>query len=206
MDATTLARAAEPFFSTKDVGSGTGLGLSMVHGLVLQQNGDLRITSSLGRGTTVDLWLPISSVPTETPGSERGDIGQATESCGTVLVVDDEELVRMSTAHMLSDLGYHVVEAGSGEEALRLVNAGLCPDILVTDYMMPGMNGAELARNLWRSEPDLPVLIVSGYVDGAELEPALPRLSKPFRSAELEASVLALRPQTTDRIITRATV
>jgi PAS domain S-box-containing protein len=191
MDEATLARAVEPFFSTKGLGKGTGLGLSMVHGLALQLNGELMISSRLGEGTTIDLWLPISSV---TADVDDGTLAAAPvpRAMGTALLVDDEYLVRMSTADMLMDLGYEVVEAGSAEEALRLVGEGLIPDLLVTDHLMPGMSGAELARNLRSHRPKLPVLIVSGYAETEGIAPDLPRLTKPFRNAELAANLAAV--------------
>lgn len=113
---------------------------------------------------------------------------------GTALLVDDEELVRMSTADMLIDLGFDVVEAVSAEEALRLIANGLTPDLLITDHLMPGMSGGELARDLRSRQPDLPILVVSGYADAEGLEPDLQRLTKPFRNAELAASLSALLP------------
>jgi PAS domain S-box-containing protein len=184
MDEGTLARAVEPFFSTKGIGKGTGLGLSMVHGLTAQLGGALTIVSAVGGGTTVELWLPISAVPVGAedelavkPKSHRGR--------GKALLVDDEELVRMSTADMLMDLGFEVIEAGSAEEALRLVDAGERPDLLVTDHLMPGMSGADLARTLREKAAGLPVLIVSGYAETEGIAPDLPRLTKPFRNAEL---------------------
>ena len=193
MDEATLARAVEPFFSTKGIGKGTGLGLSMVHGLALQLNGGLTITSRPGEGTTMDLWLPISSVIAEDT-DQAPQVAGAPSGLGTALLVDDEDLVRMSTADMLIDLGYEVVEAGSAEEALRMFSKGCAPDLLVTDHLMPGMNGAELARNLRELTPDLPVLIVSGYAEAEGIHPDLPRLTKPFRSSELAASLTALLP------------
>ena len=191
MDADTLRRAVEPFFSTKGVGKGTGLGLSMVHGLAAQLGGGLTIESEPGRGTTISLWLPISDAaiasedrPVEAVAARRG--------LGTALLIDDEELVRMSTADMLADLSYDVVEAGSAEEALRLMRDGLRPDVLVTDHLMPGMSGAQLARELRTTRPELPVLIVSGYAEEEGIDPDIPRLTKPFRNAELAASLSAL--------------
>ena len=116
------------------------------------------------------------------------------QSLGTALLVDDEDLVRMSTADMLMDIGYEVVEAASAEVALGLVSDGLAPDVLVTDHLMPGMSGAELARSLWERRPDLPVLIVSGYADAVGIDPGMHRLTKPFRSSELASSLSALFP------------
>lgn len=186
MDEATLARAIEPFFSTKGIGKGTGLGLSMVHGLALQLDGALTITSRLGEGTVVDLWFPISSVMAgEQAGSVRGAAGRA--GLGTAMLVDDEEMVRLSTADMLMDLGYDVVEASSGEEALRLIDDGLRPDLVVTDHLMPGMTGVELARALRARRPSLPLLIISGYAEEDGMDPSFARLTKPFRNSELTA-------------------
>jgi PAS domain S-box-containing protein len=193
MDEATLGRAIEPFFSTKGIGKGTGLGLSMVHGLALQLNGGLLITSRPGEGTSVDFWLPVSSVRAEA-SDQIHEAVEAPRGLGKVLLVDDEDIVRMSTADMLMDLGFEVVEAGSAEEALRLIGEGLVPDVLVTDHLMPGMSGAQLALALRRERPELPVLIVSGYADAEGIEPALPRLTKPFRNAELAACLQTVMP------------
>ena len=191
MDQATLERAIEPFFSTKGVGRGTGLGLSMVHGLASQLNGGLTIASRPDEGTVVDLWLPISPVVAE-DGEEPTMAAPVSSGRGTALLVDDEELVRMSTADMLADLGYEVVETDSAERALRLIEDGLYPDLLVTDHLMPGMNGADLAREFRSRRPDTPVLIISGYAEVDGIAPDLPRLTKPFRNAELAASLNAL--------------
>jgi CheY-like chemotaxis protein len=191
MDEATLARAVEPFFSTKGIGKGTGLGLSMVHGLTAQLGGALTIVSAVGRGATVELWLPISVVPLD---DEDGPMVEPKthRRRGKALLVDDEELVRMSTADMLMDLGFEVIEAGSAEEALRLVEAGERPDLLVTDHLMPGMSGADLARTLREKAAGLPVLIVSGYAETEGIAPDLPRLTKPFRNAELADRIASL--------------
>ena len=191
MDETTLARAVEPFFSTKGIGKGTGLGLSMVHGLALQLNGELTISSEPDAGTTIDLWLPISSVLPDATTEALQPVPQR-KALGKALLVDDEDLVRMSTADMLMELGYEVAEAASAEEALAMIGKGFAPDLLVTDHLMPGMNGAELARELRAERPSLPVLIVSGYAEGEGVEPGMPRLTKPFRNAELAASLASL--------------
>ena len=192
MDEETLRRAIEPFFSTKGVGKGTGLGLSMVHGLASQLGGAITIRTTLGVGTTVDLWLPQS---VERLGEMRpvNQVAPFTKGCGIALLVDDEDLVRLSTADMLIDLGYTVVEAASAEEALKLVDHGLQPDVLVTDHLMPGMTGTELARMLQGSRPATKVLVVSGYAEAEGVAPDLPRLTKPFRSVDLARSLAALR-------------
>jgi CheY-like chemotaxis protein len=191
MDQVTLARAIEPFFSTKGIGKGTGLGLSMVHGLASQLDGGLAIASTPGQGTTIELWLPISL--TGAKDEERtSDTSARQTGRGTALLVDDENLVRMSTADMLMDLGYSVVEASSAEDALRLVDEGLRPDLLVTDHLMPGMTGVELAHALQTREPNLPVLIVSGYAEAEGIAPGIARLTKPFRNSELAESLSGL--------------
>jgi CheY-like chemotaxis protein len=192
MDEATLARAVEPFFSTKGVGKGTGLGLSSAHGLVSQLGGGMTIQSRQGLGTNIEMWLPVSLVSAEAVGavSERA---LASSDAGTVLLVDDEELVRMSTADMLSELGYQVVEAPSAEQALRLVRGGLKPELLITDHLMPGMNGTDLARIIQLEVPGIHVLLVSGYAEAEGVAPDLARLAKPFRNEELAASLADLR-------------
>jgi CheY-like chemotaxis protein len=191
MDAETQRRAIEPFFSTKGVGKGTGLGLSMVHGLAAQLGGGLTIESAPGQGTTMSLWLPISAIAVNREDASA-EFLPAAQGLGTALLIDDEELVRLSTADMLADMSYVVVEAASAEEALQLLDAGLTPDIVVTDHLMSGMSGAQLARALRHSHPGLPVLIVSGYAEEDGIDAAIPRLTKPFRNAELAASLSAL--------------
>ena len=192
MDAATLARATEPFFSTKGIGKGTGLGLSMVHGLATQLGGGLLVSSAVGLGTNAELWLPATDRVVEAAGPAASISGDP-EAAGVALVVDDEELVRASTADMLADLGYEVLEARSAEEALALIEQGLVPALVVTDHLMPGMTGADLAYALRERRPGTPVLIVSGYADAEGVAPGLPRLTKPFLQAELAASITSLR-------------
>jgi signal transduction histidine kinase/CheY-like chemotaxis protein len=192
MDEATIARAIEPFFSTKGVGKGTGLGLSMVHGLANQLGGDLAIQSRPGLGTNVELWLPCSDMPQQTADHPTVQSVLIPEIRGTALLVDDEELVRMSTADMLSDLGYAVVEASSGEEALRLLQVGKRFDLLVTDHLMPGLSGTELAREVRATTPEIPILLVSGYAEADDVDADLPRLAKPFRKNELKLSLAQL--------------
>lgn len=191
MDEATLTRAVEPFFSTKGIGKGTGLGLSMVHGLASQLGGALTIQSRPGVGTNVELWLPRSTAVPATTDVNR-DATATPATSGTALLVDDEELVRMSTADMLNDLGYAVIEAASGEEAMRLANKGERFDLLVTDHLMPGMTGVDLALAIRFVRPDIPVLLVSGYAENEGIAPGLPRLTKPFRKDELAASLALL--------------
>ena len=193
MDEATKARAVEPFFSTKGVGKGTGLGLSMVHGLVAQLGGGLLIDSARGRGTTIELWLPVS-LAAAVPDDDVEPARTGLRHRGTALLVDDEDLVRMSTADMLIDLGFEVEEVASAEDARRRIEQGHAPDIVVTDHLMPGMTGADLARHLRAVRPELPVLIVSGYAEVEGIAADTPRLTKPFRNADLAASLAALIP------------
>ena len=190
MDKDTLARAVEPFFSTKGVGKGTGLGLSMVHGLTSQLGGALVIHSRPGLGTNVELWLPQSQ---DRPEAAAPAVGlEQAQGRGTVLLVDDEAFVRLSTAELLEDLGYQVLEAASAEEALGVVRNGTPLDLVVTDHLMPGMTGSDLARTVRTLRPGVPVLIISGYAESEGIEPDLPRLTKPFRKDELVASLAGL--------------
>lgn len=192
MDQSTLARATEPFFSTKGLGRGTGLGLSMAHGLAAQSGGILNITSQPGKGTTVELWLPISD---EQPGEAVAATNQPipARQSARILLVDDEELVRTATAEMLRDIGYDVTEAGSASQALSALRSGIGADLLVTDYLMPGMNGAQLIRELRSAGIGLPSLLVTGYAAAGEDVPSdIPRLAKPFRQRDLATHVDAL--------------
>jgi PAS domain S-box-containing protein len=191
MDEETQRRAVEPFYSTKGLGRGTGLGLSMAHGLAAQLGGALTIDSTPGEGTTICLWLPASEEAVqERPTSRPSAI--APFHGGTALLVDDEDLVRESAAQMLSDLGYIVNCTTSADEAQTLIDQGLEPDLLITDHLMPGMTGTELARSVLRQLPRTQVLIMSGYADATGIDPNLPRLTKPFRQADLAAALLQL--------------
>ena len=198
MDEQTLARAVEPFFSTKGIGKGTGLGLSMVHGLAAQLGGKLLLKSSPGKGTIAEVWIPVSA---EAPGSEKPEsqaIVPATRPA-TILLVDDEDLVRLGTADMLEDLGYTVIDANSGAEAIRLLRTGVEPDLMITDYRMPGMNGVELIEQARLLAPAMEVMLITGYSTIAEGPGAsLPRLAKPFRQADLAKVVAELLDQPKD--------
>ncbi|MFD1611088.1 PAS domain S-box protein [Sphingomonas tabacisoli] len=191
MDESTLARAIEPFFSTKEIGRGTGLGLSMVHGLAAQLGGSFALSSVPGEGTRADLYLPLAPAGAHAEGvrlsGKTVDPGQPL----SILLVDDEELVRAGTAEMLRDLGHTVTEAASGLEALAILGTIPTLDAVVTDYMMPRMNGAELAERLRERVADLPVLIITGYA-GGDLELDFPQLAKPFRQADIAAALRRL--------------
>ena len=190
MDAETLKRAIEPFYSTKGVGKGTGLGLSMAHGLAAQLGGALTIASEPGLGTNIELWLPAGGTPVPVQ-SDNGPALQLKRK-GTVLLVDDEAYVRASTADMLIELGFEVVEAGSAEDAIDRLSAGLSPDLVVTDHLMPGRSGSDLAMEVRGRWPHLPVLLMSGYAETDGVAPDLARLVKPFRQADLAAYVAEL--------------
>ncbi len=193
MDAGTLRKATEPFFTTKDAGSGTGLGLSMVDGLVSQLGGALRIESELGAGTMVRLWLPVARAAALAKPEEPEIPLEGAE--GSLLLVDDDALVRMGTHDILTDIGYRVTEAEDAQQALALIEDGLHPDVVVTDHIMPGMTGAEFALRLRADHPDVAVMIISGYQGIDLIAPDIVRLSKPFRQAHLKTSIAAARAQ-----------
>jgi PAS domain S-box-containing protein len=190
MDAATLARAAEPFFTTKGVGKGTGLGLPMVHGVAEQSGGRLILKSEKGHGTTAELWLPSAAesaisrpvTPVEPPPGKTQPL--------LVLVVDDDNLVLHSTSAMLEDLGHRVLEAPSAAHALKLIDVHRDVDLVITDHVMPGMSGAELADILRREWPTLPIVIATGYAELPEgVADRLIRLAKPFSQSEVERAV-----------------
>ncbi|MET0375688.1 MAG: ATP-binding protein [Rhizorhabdus sp.] len=191
MDETILAQAVEPFFTTKDAEHGTGLGLSMVDGLAAQLGGALQIFSTPGVGTEIVLWLPVAQQPAAAVDNAPSD--DATK--GTILVIDDEPVVRSGTAEMISAMGYDVVEAASAHEGLDLIDDGLDPTVVVTDHVMPGMTGAELALRLRTERPRTAVMIISGYQGIDLIAPDVVRLSKPFRQVHLTASIAAARQQ-----------
>lgn len=194
MDEVTLAKATEPFFTTKGPGKGTGLGLSMVHGMAAQSGGALYLSSTCGNGTTVQLLLPLAKSqaavstkkPAETDTQPALDYPQL-----TVLVVDDDLLVRTGTAAMLEDLGHSVIEAASAVEALRALTMNEKINLVLTDYAMPGMNGAELIEKILDRIPDMPTIFASGYVEASAAEISRPcvRLAKPFLQDQLAIAV-----------------
>ncbi|MGO4441538.1 response regulator [Rhizobium sp. RAF56] len=195
MDALTVSRATEPFFTTKGLGKGTGLGLSMIQGLTAPSGGVLEISSVLKAGTTVTLWLPVAEehhsrgVPVLEGSSAKSS--HAALAALSVLVVDDDPLVSMGTAAMLDDLGHTATEVSSASQALELLSANNRFDLVVTDHAMPGMTGAGLGRLITVSFPGLPVILASGYAELPEEQrnPKLPRLTKPFTQDELEKAL-----------------
>jgi signal transduction histidine kinase len=193
MDEATMARASEPFFTTKDAGAGTGLGLSMVDGLVAQSGGTMRIKSRLGTGTTIELWLPIWQGRDNVASKERLRQSGTSRGAYRVLVVEDDEMVAAGTLAMIEDLGHNVIEANSAASALEILAGNREIDIVVTDHAMPGMSGTELARRIRQSWPGLPVVLVTGYADLPNgSEPSLPRLNKPYSQQELGDLIAAL--------------
>jgi NO-binding membrane sensor protein with MHYT domain/nitrogen-specific signal transduction histidine kinase len=191
MDAPTLNRAIEPFFSTKGAGKGTGLGLSMVHGLAAQSNGALFLASSPGQGTRADIWLPLAEEDLmEEPTKPALPFEAHTPA--TILLVDDEELVRLAIGEMLRSVGYEVIEAASGAEAIRCLEREEGIALVVTDQIMPGLSGSALAREIAARWIGLPVMIVTGYARPDELPTDLPTLRKPFSAEQLAHRVAEL--------------
>nr|WP_184467369.1 hybrid sensor histidine kinase/response regulator [Rhizobium esperanzae] len=189
MDAETLQKAVDPFFSTKELGKGTGLGLSMIHGLAVQLNGALLLTSELGAGTTAELWLPATEQRPEQANETALPVSE-TASRLKILLVDDDALIAMSSVDMLEDLGHEVVEANSGVQALELIRNGQNFDLVITDYSMPGMTGAQLAEAVRDLHPALPIVLATGYADlpaGTDID--LPRLGKPYNQAQLAKEI-----------------
>ena len=184
MDETTRARATEPFFTTKGVGKGTGLGLSMVQGMAEQCGGHLVIDSEPGKGTAIEIWLPVAHEPAHEGAAVKPLAPAKTESM-RILAVDDDAIVLLNTVTMLEDLGHEVIEMHSGPEALDALAAEEF-DLLISDYAMPGMNGGELIDRAREVRPGLRAAIVSGYADlpeGSALD--VPRLGKPFSESDL---------------------
>lgn len=196
MDAKTLAQATEPFFTTKGVGKGTGLGLSMVHGMAEQLGGRLALDSRLGKGTTVEIWLPAAgsaaaAEPVQLPVEPKAEV-ELTARPLTVLAVDDDALVLMNTTALLEDLGHRVIEASSAREALALLEGDDAVDLLITDHAMPQMTGAQLIAEVGQRWPKLPVILATGYADlPAGAGAGVLRLNKPFWQADLEKAVCA---------------
>ncbi|GIQ72124.1 hybrid sensor histidine kinase/response regulator [Bradyrhizobium sp. RD5-C2] len=184
MSPDVLKRAIEPFFSSKPVGKGTGLGLSMVHGLAVQLGGALQLSSAVGKGTTAVLVLPVA---TTAPAVESPEPAvQKVKRSAVILLVDDDPLIAMSTMEMLEDLGHRVIGASSGPHALDILRSDQEIDLMMTDHVMPGMTGLELAAASRELRPHLVVLLATGYAelpDGTQVD--LPRLAKPYHQDQL---------------------
>ena len=185
-----VARAFDPFFTTKPAGKGTGLGLSQVYGIVRQGGGDVALRSEVGKGTTVTLQLP-RAVDDAVADVRRESEAARSRRSERLLVVDDDSDVREVVSGFLSELGYEVQEAPHGEAALAMLGQ-FAPDLLIVDFSMPGMSGAETATAARQQNSGLRILFLSGFADSAALEVAVggaPLLRKPFRPVELAAAV-----------------
>ena len=195
MDASTRARAFEPFFTTKPKGKGTGLGLATVYGIVEQSGGGIALETAPGRGTAIRIYLPVTDAVAEEP--EPAPVPVATEGSETLLLVEDNAAVRELSARALRRRGYTVYEAAGGDEAIDWsTRSPIKPDLLVTDVVMPGLSGPNLAARLMQQNPKMRVLYVSGYSDDATAVHGafwggVPLLQKPFTPAQLAERVRA---------------
>jgi CheY-like chemotaxis protein len=195
MSPDVAARAFEPFFTTKEAGRGTGLGLSMVYGFAKQSAGHVKIYSEPEIGTVVRLYLPRSDAPEAEVAPSHSAAAALPTGTETILLVEDDGLVRAHTENQLTLLGYRVIAAADASEAIDRVGAGLAPDLLLTDVVMPGMNGRQLAAHVQQLLPETKVLFISGYTHGvmaARQDTPIPPgqlLSKPFRRRDLAVRV-----------------
>jgi CheY-like chemotaxis protein/anti-sigma regulatory factor (Ser/Thr protein kinase) len=192
MSEAILARAVDPFFTTKEAGVGAGLGLPLVQGFAVQSGGTLRLSSKPGEGTKVELWLPraIKLVKVKSPAAAQTP---ETFHPSTVLVVDDDALIVMVTSDRLQALGHHVFEVQSGRQALEVLRSSVRIDVVLTDHVMPGMTGLELAREIRANWPDLPIILATGCSDLPDVaELRLTRLDKPYDLDTLAATIAEL--------------
>ena len=196
MDPETRTRVFEPFFTTKEVGKGTGLGLSMVYGFASQSGGGIRIDSTLGEGTTVELWLPRAShaEPVESEVAAT-DVAVASRPL-RILLVDDHDAVRETTEAILRDLGHAVETASDGPAMLRRLAAAPAEcDLIITDYAMPLMSGCEMLKQARGILPAVPAIIISGYADDkalADAPPGVAILRKPFTLGQMGKAITTL--------------
>ncbi len=194
-----LPRLFEPFFTTKAFGAGSGLGLAMVYGFIRQSGGNIRILSTPGKGTNVRFIVPMTDAPPATPAAPRGPAALAGTGQRLTLLVEDEPEVRKVIRQQLTELGFPVIEASNGLEALGMLAAVEDIALLVSDTVMPGMGGRELAASARALRPQLPILLITGYATGDATpgSPDIPTLRKPFDRASLGAVLAALEyPET----------
>jgi len=196
MSSEVIERAFEPFFTTKPEGQGTGLGLSMAHGLIRQSGGNIKIYSEIGLGTTVKIYLPRSfDAETEMPVRLSDTAAEALGGTETILVVEDDPKVQSVVVDMLTSLGYRVLRADNAQSALSIIRSGVQVDLLFTDVVMPGeLRSPDLAKQAKQYLPDIGVLFTSGYtqnaiVHGGRLDPGVQLLSKPYRRQDLARKV-----------------
>jgi CheY-like chemotaxis protein len=190
MDPEVLAHAAEPFFTTKGVGKGTGLGLPMVHGMAEQSNGRFILKSEKGKGTTAEIWLPMATV--KRTRDVQAPLKLESVRPLRILAVDDDPLVLFNTSAMLGDLGHAVVESASGRGALQVFVPGAF-DLVITDQAMPHMTGLQLADALRAIQPDIKIILATGFAElPSGTHPNLPVLKKPFQQADLLSIVNAV--------------
>ncbi|MGV2103709.1 PAS domain S-box protein [Rhizobium sp. 21-4511-3d] len=195
MDDETLELATTPFFTTKGIGKGTGLGLPMVQGLMAQAGGALHLKSAPGLGCTAQLWLPVAADQTEPASHLPSEPLVQSPSQLTVLAVDDDALVLMNTILMLEDLGHEAIQAESAGQVLELLKEGFIPDVILTDHAMPNMTGAELIRTVSLSHPSVALVLATGYAELPDgTAPRVVKLSKPFTQAQLSVALAAARP------------
>ena len=199
MTPVVIARAFDPFFTTKPLGAGTGLGLSMIYGFARQSGGQVRIYSEVGQGATVCLYLPrhVGEAETTEPQPELSEVAHTTQG-GTVLVVDDEPIVRMLVVDVLQELGYTAIEAGNGQSGLKILQTAGRIDLLITDIGLPGgLNGRQVAEAARKLRPELKVLFITGYAENAVLshgriDTGMHVLTKPFAMEALASRIQGL--------------
>jgi CheY-like chemotaxis protein len=205
MDEATLARVTEPFFTTKGVGKGTGLGLSMVDGLAAQSGGKLLVSSVLGKGTTVEIWLPI--VPAADVAGHSGFISGSFDAAQlksrvVVLAVDDDSLVLANVVAMLEDLGHQTIGASSAVAALTAFESNPGIDLVISDQVMPVTTGLQLIESLRARRPELPAILATGYAEfPSGVDVSIGRLAKPYTQQQLKTALESILKATASKVV-----